>query len=219
MNKLKFRAVLFDLDGTLLNTLEDLANAVNTGLLQLGFPRHEREEYRYFVGEGREVMARLALPPANRAPDLVDRLCAIIDAEYTAHWADHTRPYPGIAAMLDEVAACGLAMAILSNKPQEFTVSNVAGLLSRWHFAVVAGSLPGRPNKPDCTRALEIAAQLQIPADAFLYLGDSGIDMQTATAAGMYPVGALWGFRDAAELNRSGARKLISQPTQLLELL
>ncbi len=216
---MKYTAVLFDLDGTLLNTLADLANAVNFGLRTLSFPEHPAEVIRTFIGEGREVLAALSLPEKNRDPQTVDRLCDLINRDYAAHWMVHTRPYPGVAEMLDGLTQKGLCLTILSNKPQEFTESNVKGLLDRWSFAVVAGAVEGVPKKPDPTPALKIAARLAIAPADFLYLGDSGIDMQTAVAAGMYPVGALWGFRDAAELTQCGAKTLLAQPLDLLTLV
>jgi phosphoglycolate phosphatase len=211
--------VLFDLDGTLLNTLKDLANAVNQSLRKMGFPEHRQLTIQSFIGEGREVLAALSLPVDHRDPATVDRLCELINRHYAEHWADHTRPYPGVPEMLDGLTEIGLRLAILSNKPQDFTEANVAGLLSRWCFDVIAGAVDGIPKKPDCTAALKIAHELNIRPRDFLYLGDSGIDMQTAVAACMYPVGALWGFRDAAELKKCGAQVLLEKPVQLLDLI
>jgi phosphoglycolate phosphatase len=199
--------------------LEDLANAVNKGLREMGFREHRQSEIQYFVGEGREVLAALSLPVNRRDPATVDRLCELINRDYAEHWTDHTRAYPGVPEMLDGLTARGIRIAILSNKPQDFTESNVNGLLSRWHFDSVTGAVPGVPKKPDCTVALKIARQLNLQPVEFLYLGDSGIDMQTAVAAGMYPVGALWGFRDEVELKKCGAQALIEKPTELLDLI
>jgi phosphoglycolate phosphatase len=214
-----YKAVLFDLDGTLLDTLEDLANAVNAGLQRLGCPTHPISQYRYFVGEGREVLAALSLPEERRDPATVAQLGEMINRHYAEHWREHTRPYPGVPEMLDGLCSEGLHLAILSNKPQDFTELNVNGLLSRWHFDFVAGAVDGQPKKPDCTMALQIARDLNLKPAQFLYLGDSGVDMETAVAAGMYPVGALWGFRGTAELIKYGARTLLANPTELLDLI
>ncbi len=216
---MRYRAVLFDLDGTLLDTLEDLGGAVNKGLSCLGFPQHPIEEYKLFVGEGREKLAALALPEENRDAVTVGRLVGYMDEEYSRNWAEHTRPFQGIPALLDALTAKGIKMTVLSNKPHHFTDLMVSRLLFSWHFAIVVGALPSVPKKPDCTAALRIARQLDLEPSEFLYLGDSGIDMKTAVAAGLYPVGALWGFRAADELKECGARILIEQPIHLLNLL
>jgi phosphoglycolate phosphatase len=216
---LKHRAVLFDLDGTLLNTLQDIADSVNKGLEYLGFPQHNTEAYKNLVGEGREVLAQRALPENHRDNGTVHKLLAYINAEYTAHWADNTRPYPGIPELLDALTANDIKMTVLSNKADDLTKMNVSKMLSRWRFALIVGSKPAVPNKPDPTAALQIVKQLDISPAEFLYLGDSGIDMETAKGAGMYPVGALWGFRSAEELLATGAKALIKQPQALLNFL
>ena len=214
-----YRAVLFDLDGTLLDTLQDIADSVNIALAQLGFPQHEVEAYKYFVGDGRVALATRALPKDCRDQLSVDRLSASIEIEYSKRWANNTRAYDGIPNMLQSLADLGIKMAILSNKPQDSTEETVSRLLSHWRFEIVLGAQPSIPMKPDPTSALQIARRLNIPPAEFLYLGDTDVDMKTAAAAGMYPVGALWGFRTADELLAGGARELIQYPTDLLRLL
>ena len=216
---MKHRAVLFDLDGTLLNTLQDLADSVNKGLASLGFPKHNTEAYKTLIGEGREVLAERALPENRRDIDTVHKLLTYINSEYETHWADNTYPYPGIPELLDALTTNGIKMAVLSNKADDLTKMSVSKMLSRWNFALVAGARPSLPNKPDPTAALQIANQLNISPSQFLYLGDSGIDMETANGAGMYPVGALWGFRSKEELLACGAKALIRHPCELLKLL
>ena len=216
---MKHRAVLFDLDGTLLNTLQDIADSVNKGLGYLGFPQHETEAYKMLVGEGREVLTKLALPKNHQDDFTVQKLLEYINEEYETHWADNTRPYPGIPELLDALTANNIKMAVLSNKADDLTKMNVSRMLSRWRFALIVGAKPSVPNKPDPTVALQIAKQLDISPAEFLYLGDSGIDMETANQAGMYPVGALWGFRSADELLAGGAKALIKHPGELLNLL
>jgi phosphoglycolate phosphatase len=216
---LKHRAVLFDLDGTLLNTLQDIADSVNKGLKQLGFPQHEVEAYKYLVGEGREVLAKRALPEIHQDNVTVRKLLDYINEEYDIHWADNTHPYPCIPELLDALTAKDIRLVVLSNKADDLTKMNVAKMLSKWRFALIAGARPSVPNKPDPTAALQIVKQLDIDPPEFLYLGDSGIDMETATKAGMYPVGALWGFRTADELLNGGAKALIKHPLELMNLL
>jgi len=214
-----FRAVIFDLDGTLLDTLQDLAVCTNRALVKLGFSAHAISDYRYFVGAGRDVLASRALPEAHRDAATVKDLLTRIDADYRQHWADHTRPYPGILELLDALTERGVRLAVLSNKAQEFTDLNVSNLLSRWHFDAVVGASAATPRKPDPTLALQIARQLKAKPAEFIYLGDSDIDMKTAVAAGMFPVGAGWGFRTASELQENGARAVIERPLDLLKLL
>ncbi|MGP8079724.1 MAG: HAD family hydrolase [Dehalococcoidales bacterium] len=216
---MKHRAVLFDLDGTLLNTLQDVAGAVNKGLARLGFPQHSVEAYKNLIGEGRDVLALRALPENHRDADTGKKLLDLINADYAIHWADHTRPYPGIPELLDALTAGGIKITVLSNKADDLTNMCVTKLLARWHFALVAGSRPSVPNKPNPAGTLELAKQLDISPAEFLYLGDSDIDMKTAIGAGMYPIGAGWGFRSEQELLAAGAKAVIKQPEELLKYL
>jgi phosphoglycolate phosphatase len=214
-----YRAVLFDLDGTLLDTLRDIADAMNAVLARLRLPGHPPVDYRLFVGEGVTRLVERALPEERRDGELIRRAEAMLDEEYAHRWNATTRPYPGIPGLLDELAARGVPLAVLSNKPDDFTLLTVSRLLPAWRFHPVMGARPGVPRKPDPAAALEIAGILGIVPSDILYLGDSGVDMRTARAAGMHPVGALWGFRSAAELNEAGAAALVGSPAELLELL
>jgi phosphoglycolate phosphatase len=164
-----------------------------------------------------ETLARRALPPGT--PESVVAEC--VDAmreEYRKHWADKTRPYKGIPELLESLAGRDVKLAILSNKPDDFTKVVVNNFLPHWRFKPVIGARPAIPKKPDPAIALEIATDLNILPDQFLYVGDTDTDMKTANAAGMYPVGALWGFRTADELKSSGAKALIENPMDLMEL-
>lgn len=216
---MSWSAVLFDLDGTLLNTLEDLADSMNAVLRGHGFPEHPVDAYRYFVGEGTEQLVRRTLPGGEPETELVRRCLLDLEAEYGRRWAAKTRPYPGVPELLDALEARGLPKAVFSNKPDPFTRLTVSRLLASWRFHPVRGARPEVPRKPDPAGALAIAAELGAAPATCLYIGDTSTDMQTATAAGMYPVGATWGFRTAEELTDSGARRLIDRPAQLLELL
>lgn len=216
---MSYTAVLFDLDGTLLDTLDDLADSGNFALARLGFAAHPREAYKYFVGDGVESLVRRALPPDRLDSATVSRCTELVRQAYAERWAQKTRPYPGIPELLDALAARSVRMAVLSNKPDNFTRLCVQRLLPKWPFAAVVGAQPELPRKPDPAGARAIAAQLGLSPGAILYLGDTNTDMQTAVAAGMFPVGALWGFRTADELRASGAQVLIEQPLDLLRLL
>ena len=216
---MKYEAVIFDLDGTLLDTLQDLADAVNGVLSRSRFPEHGLEAYRYFVGDGVEDLARRALPEKHRDEATVTGFVTAIMEEYRQRWPDHTRPFEGIPELLDALTASRIRMAILTNKPDDSTRVMVSKLLPRWQFHIILGATPLLPKKPDPQGALQIADYLKLPPQAFLYVGDSDIDMKTASAAGMYAVGVLWGFRTADELIKNGAKVLIDKPLELLELL
>jgi phosphoglycolate phosphatase len=215
----KFKAVLFDLDGTLLDTLQDLSDSMNAALHQLGFPGHDAETCKYFIGDGMEKFAFRALPENYRDETTVVNCTAAMRDEYSRRWARKTRPYPGIPDLLDGLNTRNLKMAILSNKPDDSTKTMVAALLARWKFNPVEGARSDLPKKPDPTLALQICQELDVPAPEILYLGDTATDMKTARAAGMFPVGALWGFRTAEELEAAGAEVLVDHPTEVLQLL
>ena len=214
-----YKAVLFDLDGTLLDTLQDIADSTNKALGYFGFPQHKVEAYKYFIGDGREALAVRALPENHREPVTVGKLVAQMAEEYAAHWSDSTRPYEGVPELLDALTALGISISILSNKPHDFTELMVSRLLWQWRFHIVVGALPDIPKKPSPVAALDIAKRLNLKPGEFLYVGDSDVDMKTAVSAGMYPVGAIWGFRTAQELLAGGAKVLIEKPTDLLQLL
>jgi phosphoglycolate phosphatase len=215
-----FQAIILDVDGTLLDTLQDLADSMNSTLRHFGFPVHELEKYKHFVGDGMENLVRRSVPDwAKTDRRMISRCLETMQQIYERNWNVKSRPYPGIPELLDALTARGLKMAVLSNKPHDLTQRAIEGLLPVWRFEVVMGERPPVPRKPDPSSALEIANRLGVEPAGFLYLGDTATDMKTANAAGMYAVGALWGFRNAEELISSGAKKLIAKPAQLLELL
>jgi phosphoglycolate phosphatase len=214
-----FRATIFDLDGTLLDTLDDIANAANRALAARGFPTHPNPNYRTFIGEGVVKLMLRALPPAHRDEATAQASVAAYAQEYERTWKDQTKPYPGVPELLDALGVRGLKLAVLSNKPDHFTQRCVGELLAEWHFDVVLGATDQYPRKPNPASALETARRLAVAPAECLYVGDSGIDMQTACAAHMCAVGALWGFRDKEELLKDGAQHLITTPGEVLELL
>jgi phosphoglycolate phosphatase len=216
---MNFKAVIFDLDGTLLDTLEDIADAANHVLLQRGFPTHDMDAYRHFVGDGVNILFARVLPEEKQNEELVAQCVAAFREAYGHHWNVKTKPYDRVPEMLDGLVARGFKMAVLSNKPDDFAKKCVSELLSKWQFKVVYGAQDGIPRKPNPGMALRIAKLVVVEPDHILYLGDTAIDMETAVAAGMFPVGALWGFRTAEELRNSGAEKVISLPQDLLHLV
>ena len=215
------KAVLFDLDGTLLNTIEGISEAMNLALAKNGLPIiPEVEKHKYLVGLGVDVYVKGALPEGKKDDE---ELFAAVKADYVANyskmWKDKTRPYDGIEEMLDELKRGGFKLAILSNKPDQITRLTVEEFFDLDKFEIVRGALDGVPLKPDPTLALKIAREMQINPNDFAYLGDTGIDMQTANAAGMFAVGATWGFRKPDELITNGAKVLINHPSDLPKLL
>lgn len=212
-------AVIFDLDGTLLDTLDDLADSANEALEAQGFPVHAVDRYRTFVGDGMITLMERILPETARAPEQVAALLARYRAAYDARWKLKSRPYPGITALLKELAARGIPMTVLSNKPQAYTEIVMAHFLPDYPFQIIFGQRDAVPHKPHPAGALEIAGKLHLAPSQVFFVGDTSTDMDTATAAGMIPVGVLWGFRQEAELRAHGARHLIAAPEELLALL
>ena len=214
MNR-NIRAVLFDLDGTLVDSLADLANATNCALTQLGCPTHPVESYRTRVGDGARELCARALPGDKQA--LADQVLKLMRQHYDAHCFDLTTPYPGIPELVSALAARRYSLAVLSNKPDDFTKRVIEHYFTPSPFAVVRGQLPNVPLKPDPATAVQIAQELGIPPAQWLYLGDTNTDMRTARAAGMESVGVLWGFRDRDELVGSGAAHVVATPHEVLQ--
>lgn len=211
-------AVIFDLDGTLLDTLEDLADAGNQVLSDAGLPIHPVDSYRYFVGDGLVSLIARILPESMRSDEQVQHMAMIFRDVYAQNWNAKTRLYKGVDILLNSLQDHAVTMNVLSNKPHEFTKICVREFLSDWTFAHVTGHREGLAKKPDPAGALEIAAKLGISPAKIVYVGDTATDMETAKAAGMYPVGALWGFRTAGELKNSGAVFLAERPEDVLQV-
>ena len=217
---MKFKAVIFDLDGTLLDSLTDLANTLNCVFEKNGFPLHSHEKIRYLIGYGMSELVRRALPAESRnMRDLFERLKQEMQEHYAVSWKDNTRPYPGIDELLDWLQASPIKTGVLSNKPDRFTKLCVETLLQDWKFDCVMGHRDGLSHKPDPQGALLMAKEMGVDPSGILYAGDTEVDMLTARAAGMYPLGVLWGFRTKKELLESGAEKLAEKPQEIIELL
>jgi phosphoglycolate phosphatase len=216
---MRFQAIVFDLDGTLLDTLDDIADTSNRVLAAHGLPSIPRDDYRGFVGEGLGRLFERVLPAAIRTERQMRECIEHFREEYGRRWNDRTHPYEGVAEMLRDVAGRQIRMAVLSNKPHEFTLRCVRAHFDDGCFDAVLGQSEEVPAKPDPTGAQRIVAQFRIPPERFLYLGDTGTDMQTAVAAGFYPVGVLWGYRERTELIDNGAAAVIAHPSELIEIL
>ncbi len=209
-------AVIFDLDGTLIDSLDDLADTTNAALAAKGFPTHAVDPYRYFVGDGIENMLRRAAP-AGTSETVIQELVVYAKEEYGKHWARKTRIYDGVMPMLERLAARNIPLAVLSNKPHDFTQAVVRHFFPDTRFFAVQGSPLGGKAKPDPTLALQIAQNLGVSPKSVLFMGDTRTDMATAAAAGMVPVGALWGFRPESELIENGAQILLRNPLALFD--
>lgn len=214
---MRFSGVIFDLDGTLLDTIEDIGLTMNLVFGRRGFSPFSIGDCMRMVGDGMEVLVRRALPGGSDDEVLVGEIVQEYREAYNRVWRDHSRPYPGVLELLEGLKARGVRSAVLSNKSHPFTEIMTRELLP-FDFDVVLGALPGVPFKPDPAAALRIAADMGLPPVGFVFVGDTDIDMETARAAGMYPAGALWGFRDAANLKAGGAEVLLSSPGDLLRL-
>lgn len=213
---MKYEAIIFDLDGTLLDSIDDLADSMNAVLKRSSFPVHDTDSYRYFVGTGLTNLVRKALPEQFRTGDNIKKYTAEMAKEYEARWDKKTRPYEGIIGTLNALSVIGVRMSVLSNKSHRFTEKIVAKLLPANCFEYVFGDREGVPKKPDPAGALEISSLMKVPPECFLYVGDSDTDMITAVSAGMYPAGVKWGFREPDELIRAGAKTILEKPQELL---
>lgn len=215
---MNYSAVIFDLDGTLLDTLEDLADSVNLILQRNGLPEHGLSEYKYFIGDGITNLVRRALPAELTDETLISRYVVSVNEVYNRRWSNKTRPYPQIPELLQKLKIRGVRTAVFTNKPDFAAKKVIQHFFPNSSIEIVRGSTSSRPLKPDPSGALAIANEMGILPNQFLYLGDTGTDMKTAKAAGMYPIGVLWGFRTAAELIQNGAELLLEKPEQLLDL-
>jgi phosphoglycolate phosphatase len=213
---MKYKAVLFDLDGTLLNTLDDLGDSMNNVLSQLNYPIHPIDAYKYFVGDGLEMLVKRSLP--NGFDTVVfEKAYNLMRVEYEKNCENKTNIYDGIAELLEFLQEVGIRRTILTNKPDDTAKKVVDKYFSKYNFDIVLGARNNVPKKPNPEAAFEIAKRLNLKCSEFLYLGDTKIDMQTAVSSGMFPVGVLWGFRKADELIESGAKILITHPINLKE--
>lgn len=212
------KGLIFDLDGTLANTLEDLTDSMNRVLSREGFPIHRREAYRYFVGAGVRNLVKRSLPEDQRGDAIVDRCFALMMDDYRENCFVKTHLYDGIAETIDGLRTRGIKLAVFSNKLDELTQRFVDVLIGAEKFEMIIGAQPSIPIKPDPAGALLISKRLGIPPHSMGYIGDTSTDMITANDAGMFAIGALWGFRTKEELIESGAKKLLSHPLELLDL-
>lgn len=211
---MRLNAVLFDLDGTLLDTLKDIGDSVNRVLAAHGYPVHPVESYKTFVGEGAKILIQRALPEDHRDEETVRSALAEYRKDYTQNWNVATQPYDGVPELLH--ALSGFALGVLSNKPHAETVKCVKGYFPNVQFKAVLGQRDDVARKPNPAGALEAARLMEIEAPSILYVGDTAVDMDTANAAGMFSVGVTWGFRPESELRAHGAKAIVHHPGEIL---
>lgn len=211
-----YRAALFDLDGTLVDSLRDLADTANQMLAEYGYPGHPVDAYRYFVGDGLRTLIERIAPAALTAREYDDCLQRFKEI-YALNWRRNSCPYPGIRAMLAGLKNAGLGLAVLSNKPHSFTLEFVDYFFPGGIFPIVFGQRPEVEKKPSPAGALEIAAKLAVTPGECLYIGDTAVDMQTGRSAGMFTIGVLWGFRERQELVEHRADMLVHHPMEIVE--
>lgn len=211
--------VIFDLDGTLLNTIADLGDATNHALSSLSLPTHPIEAYTSMVGNGVRRLIERALPPEMRADAMVDKTLAVFREYYDEHCADLTRPYDGIPELLAELASRGVSMAVTSNKYQAAVTKIIAHFFPSVPFAAVLGNRPGVPTKPDPSIVFAALNICPTPKAKVLYVGDSAVDMETARRACVESAGVSWGFRPVAELKKAYADHIVSDPDEILTIV
>lgn len=212
------RLVIFDLDGTLVDSLGDLADSMNAVLRSADYPEHPRVRYRTYVGDGMVNLVRRALPAEMVNDETVAEFVKRMSDEYARRCLDSTAPFPRIPELLQNLRERGVKTAVLSNKPDEATQAVVNRFFAHHPFDVIRGALPGVPLKPDPTSALEVIRDCGVGPRDTLYVGDTDTDMKTGRNAGLFTVGVTWGFRDAAELDVSGAHRIVDHPLDLLSL-
>ena len=213
---MKYHAVIFDLDGTLADTLEDIADNMNRVLAEKGFPVHGYDAYRFHVGSGLKNLVTQCLPESARTDAAIADCHDQMFAKYHLNYINKTRLYDGIPELLDTLSSQHIKLAVLSNKADTLTQKICNQLLKNWKFEVILGASDRFPRKPDPASALFVAGQMGIMPSDIWYLGDSDVDMKTAIAAGFYPVGVSWGFRPKEELAQNGAKRIIDHPLELV---
>ena len=216
----KFKAAIFDLDGTLLDTLETLAHYCNRTLETYGLRPYPKADYRYMVGDGAKMLVHRMLGKQNAdSAEMFEKAYRHYIDTYNSDKLFKTEIYPGIPALLDGLLENGIKTAVLSNKPHEATVPILKHFFGETVFAEMLGAMEGVPLKPDPAAALNIAKTLSVTPEECIYVGDTAVDMETGKRAGFYTVGVLWGFRDENELRAGGADCIVHTPEEILKCL
>ena len=216
---MKFKAIIFDLDGTLINTIDDIGDSMNRILKMNNIPPHSIDVYKTIVGRGLKKMVEQALPIEKRGKENINIYLNKMLIEYSEKSVVKTKTYPGIPDLLDKLQEIKIKKSILSNKDDFIVQEIVERILKNWNFSTVCGAFASVPLKPDPSSALKTAKIMKTIPEEILFIGDSEVDIQTACNAGMFPAGVLWGYSCAAVMKENGARILFSEPSEILDFL
>ncbi len=215
---MKFKGIIFDLDGTLVNSLEDISDAMNNVLTDLNYPTHTYDAYQYFIGSGLRNLVSKALPASNNSEDEIEVCFENMIAKYREICTLKTKPYAGIVELLDDLVSRDIKLAVFSNKADELT-KKIASEIFPDYFNTAVGLSTEALKKPNPFEAIEISKNWNLKTEEVIFVGDSDIDMLTATNANMFPLGVSWGYRTEEELIASGAKLVINKPLDLIEIL
>ena len=215
---MRFKGIIFDLDGTLVNSLEDISDAMNTVLTGLNYPTHTYDTYQYFIGSGLRNLVSKALPASNNSDEQIEICFDCMINEYREVCTIKTKPYEGVVTLLDDLVSRNIKLAVFSNKADELTKKIAAEIFPNYFDAAV-GLSTEELKKPNPFEALEISKTWNLKPEEILFVGDSDIDMQTAINANMFAVGVSWGYRTEEELIGNGAKVVINKPSELIQIL
>lgn len=216
--KMKFKGIIFDLDGTLVNSLEDISDAMNTVLNGLHFPIHSYEEYQYFIGSGLRNLVSKALPEAHNNANQIDICYDLMIEVYSNACTIKTKSYDGIFELLDYLKSTNIKLGVFSNKSDDLTKLVVETIFPDY-FESIVGLTTELLKKPNPNKAIEISEKMGLKIEEMIFVGDSDIDMETATNANMFAVGVLWGYRSEEDLLSSGAKYILNHPSDLIAIL
>lgn len=211
------KTAIFDLDGTIADTLADLADAVNYALDKLGYPVHPYESFNQFVGNGVQKLCYRALPDDKK--DETEKLVGLFSEYYNEHFLDKTVLYKGMSEIIHKLGSFGIRLAVATNKPQDFARKIVDALLPDVEFISVLGGCSERPKKPDTAIIREILERLPIEDNQVFMIGDSNVDIQTAKNSGIISIGCIWGFRGREELESEGADYIAETPGDIAKII
>lgn len=212
------KLAIFDMDGTICNTIDDLADATNYAMQTLGYPLHRVEQYKYFVGNGIPKLIYRALPEDKRSDEDVAEAKELMLNYYRVHFADKSKPYDGILGLLKNLTEKGIHIAVCTNKAHHMAVE-IADKIFGGIFETVIGQSEDRPLKPDSYSPREIMNKYGVTPKETVFIGDSGVDMQTAKNSGTASIGVTWGFRTAEELKENGAQHIADTPFEILDVI
>lgn len=215
---MKFKGVIFDLDGTLVNSLEDISEAMNAVLISLNYPTHSYDVYQYFVGSGLRNLVSKALPEAHNNSNQIDICYDLMVAVYSKVCTNKTKPYDGIIELLDHLSSNNIKLGVFSNKSDDLTKKVTATIFPNY-FESVVGLTTELLKKPNPIKAIEMSETMGFKPEEILFVGDSDIDMKTATNANMPAVGVIWGYRSKEDLLSSGAKYILNHPSDLIAIL